>query len=436
MYFSLRRLINHKVRARRWVFYLFLGLMIMGFGFTIFSLAVLMLAPATVETLRSFRPMALAFTAFTAMLLSSFWFYKGFKLAFDMLDTKDSELSSRLKEFVFSRNRKDDRPSLVALGGGTGLSSLLKGLKEVDVRLTAVVTVTDDGGSSGRLRKDLQILPPGDIRNCIVALSRSESLLSRLFQYRFSEGGDIEGHSFGNLFIAAMTGVIGDFNSAVREVSSILAIKGHVIPVTSDNVQLHAVFEDGSEMTGETAICDVKKRIEKMSLIPPSAEANQEALSAIDDANMIILGPGSLYTSVIPNLLVPGVVEHINKSEATVVYICNVMTQPGETDDFSGIDHVKTILDKTGLEKLDIVVVNSRRAAKKLMSKYEAKDQFWVPPTVKKIEDLGIRVVAADLLSESDLLRHNPNTLANIIANLIAERKSNDNEINSLNNEE
>ena len=200
MVFSLRRLINHKVRARRWVAYLFFGLLIMGLGFTIFSLAVLMLAPATVETLRSFHPLALAFTAFTAMLISSFWFYKGFKIAFELLDSRDAELSTRLKEFVFHRNRKDERPSLVALGGGTGLSSLLKGLKEVDVKLTAVVTVTDDGGSSGRLRKDLQILPPGDIRNCIVALSRSESLLSKLFQYRFSEGGDIEGHSFGNLY--------------------------------------------------------------------------------------------------------------------------------------------------------------------------------------------------------------------------------------------
>lgn len=423
MLLSLRRKIDHKIRARRWVFYLFLGLLIMCFGFAFFCLAVLMLAPATVETLRSFHPMALAFTAFTAFLISSFWLNKGLTIAFELLDTRDADLSSRLKEFVFHRSHNNEGlQSLVALGGGTGLSSLLKGLKEIDVRLTAVVTVTDDGGSSGRLRKDLQILPPGDIRNCIVALSRSESLLSRLFQYRFSEGGDIEGHSFGNLFIAAMTGIIGDFSSAVREVSSILAIKGHVVPVTNDNVQLKAEFVDGTEMVGETAICEVKKPIAKMMIVP-EATPNQEALSAIDDANMIVLGPGSLYTSVIPNLLVSGVVEHINNSQATVVYICNVMTQPGETDSFSAIDHVKTILDTTGLKKLDIVVVNSRRAAKQLMEKYEAKNQYWVPPTVKKIEDLGIRVVAADLLSESDMLRHDPNTLAAIIANLLEENK-------------
>lgn len=432
MRFSLRRMINHRIRARRWVVYLLLGLLIMCFGFTFFSLSILMLAPATVETLRSFHPVALGFTSFTAFLISCFWLYKGFKIAFELLDSRDAELSSRLKEFVFYKSKKDERPAIVALGGGTGLSSLLKGLKEVNVKLTAVVTVTDDGGSSGRLRKDLQILPPGDIRNCIVALSRSESLLSKLFQYRFSEGGDIEGHSFGNLFIAAMTGVIGDFSNAVREVSNILAVKGHVIPVTNDNVQLHADFVDGTEMVGETAICDVKKPIAKMSLVPDSPKPNLEALSAIDDANMILLGPGSLYTSVIPNLLVPGVVDHINKSEATVVYICNVMTQPGETDGFSGIDHVKTLLNKTGLKKLDIVIINSRRAAKEMMAVYEAKNQYWVPPTVKKIEEMGIRVIAADLLLESNLLRHDPNTLANIIAGLVAESKEDSQTMNEL----
>lgn len=425
MHFSLRRKINHKIRARRWVAYLLFGLLIMCFGFSFLCLAIMLLAPATVETLRSFHPGALAFTAFTAFLICGFWFYKGFKIAFDLLDSRDAELSSKLKEFVFHRSQKDERPSIVALGGGTGLSSLLKGLKEVDVKLTAVVTVSDDGGSSGRLRKDLQILPPGDIRNCLCALSKSESLLTKLFQYRFSEGGDMEGHSFGNLFIAAMTGVLGDFCSAVREASSILAIKGHVVPVTSDNVQLHADFTDGTEMEGETAICEVKKPIAKIKLVPENAQPNPEALSAIDDANMVILGPGSLYTSVIPNLLLPEVVEHINKCNATVVYICNVMTQPGETDGFRALDHVKTILDKTGLTKLDVVIVNSRQAAKHLMTKYEAKNQYWVPPTVRKIEELGIRVVATDLLSESDLLRHNPNTLAGIIANLVNEKGKN-----------
>jgi len=422
MLLSLRRKISHEVRARRWVAFLLLGLLMMCFGFVFASLSTIVLAPASIETVRSFHPLALAFSALSAFLISSFWLYRGFRTAFRLLDSKDHGLSTRLREFVFQRSQPTEKLlSMVALGGGTGLSSLLKGLKELPVDLTAIVTVTDDGGSSGRLRKELQILPPGDIRNCLVALSRSESLLSRLFQYRFGEGGEIEGHSFGNLFIAAMTGVIGDFSSAVREASSILAIKGHVIPVTNENVQLVARFEDGSEITGETAISDARRRISSISLNPAAPTPNQEALSAIDDANMIVLGPGSLFTSVIPNLLVPGVAERINNSRARVVYICNVMTQPGETDSFNAADHVRAILEKTSLQRIDIVVVNSRRAAKPLMARYENRSQFWVPPTVKKIEDMGIRVVAADMLLESDMLRHNPNLLAAILIGLINE---------------
>lgn len=424
MLLSLRRKFGHELRARRWVLFLLLGLLMMCFGFVCAALSTIVLAPASIETVRSFHPAAIALSGLSAMLLSSFWLYRGFRTAFRLLDSKDFGLSTRLREFVFQKNQVSAKLfSMVALGGGTGLSSLLKGLKELPVDLTAIVTVTDDGGSSGRLRKELQILPPGDIRNCLVALSRSESLLSRLFQYRFGDGGEIEGHSFGNLFIAAMTGVIGDFGSAVREASNILAIKGHVIPVTNDNVQLIARFDDGSEITGETAICEARKRIEKIDLVPASPKANQEALSAIDDANMVVMGPGSLFTSIIPNLLVPGVAEHINNSDAKVVYICNVMTQPGETDGFSASDHVNAILEKTSLKRIDIVVVNSRRASRSLMERYETKGQFWVAPTVKKIEDLGIRVLAADMLLQSDLLRHNPNLLAAILIGLINENR-------------
>lgn len=422
MFLALRRKISHNVRARRWAFYLLLGLLMMCFGFVFFALSTIVLAPASIETVRSFHPMALAFSGLTAFLISSFWLYRGFRTAFKLLDSRDRSLSSRLREFVFYRGSAvEKRFSMVALGGGTGLSSLLKGLKELPIDLSAIVTVTDDGGSSGRLRKDLQILPPGDIRNCLVALSRSESLLSRLFQHRFSEGGDIEGHSFGNLFIAAMTGVIGDFSSAVREASTILAIKGKVIPVTSDNIQLCAKFDDGSEITGETAICEARKPITAISLLPEKPKPNPEALSAIDDANMIALGPGSLYTSVIPNLLIPGVAEHINKSRARVVYICNVMTQPGETDSYSAVDHVKAIFSRTELERIDVVIVNSRRATRQLMARYEEKGQFWVPPTVKRLGDMGMRVVSADLLLESDMVRHNPNLLAASLVSLINE---------------
>ncbi len=422
MFVYFRRKLGHKIRARRWVFFLFIGLVMMCLGVIILAMGTIILVPAGIETIRSFHPAALGLTALTAFLISYYWFSRGLKTAFALLDVRDHSISSKIRDFVFRRNfGYEKRFSVVALGGGTGLSSLLMGIKQLPITLTAIVTVTDDGGSSGRLRKDLQILPPGDIRNCLVALSRSESMLSKLFQHRFSEGGDIEGHSFGNLFIAAMTGILGDFSSAVREVSNILAIKGNVVPVTNENVELVATFEDDTQMVGETAICLEKKPIVKMGLIPEDSTANLEAISSIDDANLIILGPGSLYTSVIPNLLVPGVAEHINESEAHVVYICNVMTQQGETDYYSAIDHVAAILSTTELRKVDTVIVNSRRAAKPLMQKYEYKNQFWVPPTVKRIEDLGIRVIATDLLLESDMLRHNPLALANVIMGIIRE---------------
>ncbi len=427
MLLYLRRRFSHELRARRWVLFLFIGVFMMSFGVIFTALSTIVIAPASIETVRSFHPLGLLFSALSAFLLCSFWIYKGLRTAFRMLDSQDSGLSDRLKDFVFKRNTEIEKQfSLVALGGGTGLSSLLKGLKELPIDLTAIVTVTDDGGSSGRLRKELQILPPGDIRNCLVALSRSESLLSQLFQYRFGEGGEIEGHSFGNLFIAAMTGVLGDFGSAVREASSILAIKGQVVPVTCENVQLVASFDDGSKITGESSISDAGKKIVDMSLFPDSPEASPEALSAIDDANLIVLGPGSLFTSVIPNLLVPGVAERINKSQARVIYICNVMTQPGETDGFNAVDHVNSILNRTNIDRIDIVIVNSRRAAKPLVAKYESNGQFWVPPTVKRLKEKGLRVVATDLLLEANLVRHNPLLLGAILVSLINEPMENE----------
>lgn len=425
MLLTIRRKFSHQVRARRWVGYLLVGLMMMCFGVIFIALSSIVWAPASIETVKSFHPLALAFSGLSAFLISSFWLYRGFKIAFGILESRDFELSTRIKELVFHQNDSSEKlMSMVTIGGGTGLSSLLKGLKDFSVRLTAIVTVTDDGGSSGRLRKELQILPPGDIRNCLVALSSSETLLSRLFQHRFSEGGEIEGHSFGNLFIAAMTEILGDFGGAVRAASKILAIKGQVIPVTNDNVQLKACFEDGSETIGETAICARHKRIQKISLMPETPFPNQEVLSAIEDANLVVMGPGSLYTSIIPNLLVPGVSDHLNACSSKIVYVCNVMTQLGETDNYDAADHVSAILNTTPLERIDIVIVNSNRATKPIMSHYESRAQHWVPPSVKKIRDMGIRVVSADLLLESDMVRHNPNLLATILISLLNEQSN------------
>jgi uncharacterized cofD-like protein len=419
MIFPLRRFLSPALRSKRWLLFLGLGVVAFTQAVVLGLLFLLAAHPAGLETARSFPPAGLALAGFSSFLIAGFWLHKGFNNAFQSLSLKDQETSERLREFVFQHKRPDTPPGVVALGGGTGLSSLLKGLKELQVDVTAVVTVTDDGGSSGRLRKELSILPPGDIRNCLVALSRSESLLSRLFQFRFEEGGEISGHSFGNLFIAAMTNLLGDFGSAVREASNILAIKGQVIPVTCENVQLSARFEDESEVIGETGITHAGKKILSMALHPPNALANPEALTAIDRAKTIILGPGSLFTSIIPNLLVADVAERINRSSARIVYVCNIMTQPGETDRFTAVDHVTELMRHTSLKRIDYVVVNSRRAARPLMAKYEIQGQHWVPPTVTRIEEKGIRVLTGDFLLETDLVRHDSNALATLLYSVI-----------------
>lgn len=424
MLFSFRRKISPEIRSRRWLLFTGIALVMLLLAVSSGVLFLCVINPAGIETARSFHPAGLGFAAISALLLASYWFWRGFKSAYQSLSIRDQETTERLKELVFQSRKTENLPSVVALGGGTGLSSLLKGLKEFAVDVTAIVTVTDDGGSSGRLRKELQILPPGDIRNCLVALSRSESLLSRLFQFRFEELGGVSGHSFGNLFIAAMTNLLGDFGSAVREASNILAIRGHVLPVTCENVQLVANFDDNTRVEGETAITAAGKRVVSMALQPPDALANPEALTAIDKAAAIILGPGSLFTSVIPNLLVCDIANRINKSRAKVIYVCNVMTQPGETDHFTAADHVTAIFKQTPLARIDYVVVNSRRAARHLMIKYETQGQFWVPPTVTRIEEKGIRVITGDFLSETDLVRHNPTALAVTLLSVINQAES------------
>lgn len=423
MLLSVRRQLSVLLRALGWAGLLVVGFAMVALALVLGALSTLALAPAHLETIRSFGALGLSLAALSSILIGLYWIWRGFDQAFRQLSWRDHETSERLRAFVL-RRLEGQLPPLVAIGGGTGLSTLLKGLKELPVDLTAIVTVTDDGGSSGRLRKDLQILPPGDIRNCLVALSSSESLLSRLFQYRFEEGGEVAGHSFGNLFIAAMTGVLGDFGTAVREASSILAIRGQVIPVTVDNVELEATFADGSTVRGETAISGAGKRIARVGLIPPTALPNAEALQAIDQARVIVLGPGSLFTSVIPNLLIPEIAERINRSAARVVYICNVMTQPGETDGFTAADHVAALLEKTALRRIDVAIVNARRVARQLMAKYEARGQYWVPPTVTRIEEMGIRVVAGDFLSETDLVRHDARALSNAVMALLQEPRA------------
>jgi uncharacterized cofD-like protein len=315
---------------------------------------------------------------------------------------------------------------IVALGGGTGLSTLLRGLKEhlasgCDARrssitdLAAIVTVTDDGGSSGRLRRDYRILPPGDIRNCLVALSDDEALLGRLFQYRFHAGRGLRGHSFGNLFLTALSHVSGDFTEAVRMSGQVLAIRGRIFPSTLDNVTLEATLKGGRRVQGETRITRSGEPIRRIALVPRQVKPLPEALEAIARADLILLGPGSLYTSILPDLLVPEIARAIAKARATCVYIANLMTQPGETAGYSLADHVRAIMKHTSRRFLDAVVVNRRPVSPEVARRYRADGAEPVPPETAPLEKLGLRVVSEDLLEEHGVIRHDPRRLARLL---------------------
>lgn len=315
-------------------------------------------------------------------------------------------------------------PKIAAIGGGTGLSTLLRGIKEYTENLTAIVTVADDGGSSGRLRKEMGILPPGDIRNCLVALADAEPLMQRLFQYRFGENDppELAGHSFGNLFIAAMCSITGDFEVAVKESSRVLAVRGRVLPSTLDDVVLCAELDDGSVVRGESFIPRCGRAIRRVFLEPADAKALSEAVEAIEDADMIILGPGSLFTSVIPNLLVRGITEAIRESPATKAYVCNVMTQPGETDGYTASDHVRAILEHVGDGVIDYVIVNQGEVPRSLQERYRMEGSFPVVPDVERLSSLGIEFIGGDFVSENNLARHDPAKLARSVMELSRKR--------------
>jgi uncharacterized cofD-like protein len=315
----------------------------------------------------------------------------------------------------------------VALGGGTGLSTLLRGLKEYVASrrpttnprpiadLAAVVTVTDDGGSSGRLRREYRVLPPGDIRNCMVALSSDERLLTQLFKYRFPGNGGLGGHSFGNLFLAALTNVTGDFSDAVRVSSEVLAIRGRIFPSTERNVTLEAELQNGAIIKGETRISQSSKPISRIRLVPRRAHPHPETLRAIRQADLILVGPGSLYTSIIPNLLIHGVVDAIARSRATCVYIANLMTQPGETQHYSVADHIRAIYDHTRRKFFDFVVINRAPIAPSLLRRYGAQRAEPVAPSYAELHRMGLKCVAGDLLQREGLVRHDPARLSRLV---------------------
>ncbi len=312
-------------------------------------------------------------------------------------------------------------PRVVAIGGGTGLSTLLRGLKQHTSNITAIVTVTDDGGSSGKLVQDLGIIPPGDIRNCLVALADAERLMTDLFQHRFtSKAGSLSGHSVGNLLIAGFieqTG--GDLDRALAMASEVLAIRGRVVPSTDDHVRLRALMDDGTEVCGETAIVSSGKTIRRVYIDPADPLAHPGAVEAIAEAELICIGPGSVYTSVVPNLLVPGIAEAIGRSQAPKAYVCNVMTQHGESDAFTAAEHLVAIQANVSTRVFDFVLVNTGVPSQAALDKYRVSQQEFVAPDTDRVASMGYRPITGDFMNETDFVRHDPIRVAARLMELV-----------------
>jgi len=370
-------------------------------------------------------------------ILGGFTLFLGIALIFVGLErTVKSFLSvflpkeeKKVLELMYRKSQLAQGPKIVAIGGGTGLSNLLYGLKEYSSNITAVVTVTDDGGSSGRLRRQFGLLAPGDIRNCLVALADTEPLMRNLFQFRFGGEAELNGHSFGNLFITAMTKVTGDFEKAVKESSKVLAIRGRVIPSTLEEVGLIAEYADGTKISGESKISGEKKAIRKIYLSHKTCDPTPEALEAIKDADVIVVGPGSLYTSVIPNVLIEGITKAILESKGLKVYICNIMTQSGETDDYKASDHIEALVAHAKSKLIDYCILNLARIPLDFIEKYKQEDAEPVVADTEKVKEMGFSVIEEDLLNATDYLRHDAQKLAGIVMDLLESKSKIDESI-------
>ena len=352
------------------------------------------------------------------IILGAVFFLQGwFKTNYSILNVNDQRERQDILEDLYRRRKLNKGPKIVAIGGGTGLSTLLKGIKKLSNNITAVVTVGDDGGSSGRLREELGVLPPGDIRNCIAALADAEDLVTKLFQYRFKSGKGIEGHSFGNLFLTALCSITGDMLRAVKESSKVLSIRGRVLPSTLDDMRLVAKMDTGEIVKGESNIPEAEGKIVELCCEPADCKTLPEIILAIQEADLIIMGPGSLYTSVIPNLLIKDISKAISQSKAKKIYVCNVMTQPGETDGYSVSDHLYAIKKHAKEDNLiDAVLVNDN-FPENALDKYKDANQEPVEIDDDEINDMGIQVVRRRLIEENtgNLVRHSPQRVARAI---------------------
>ena len=365
-----------------------------------------------------YLPMGFALISLGLLLV----FVSYFQFNRSVLTTVAPEAREDLADRIFQRRSLAQGHRIVVIGGGTGLSTMLRGLKERTSNIVAIVTVTDNGGSSGRLSQQMGVLPPGDLRNCLVALSDSEPTLASLFQFRFDEDHEgLAGHSFGNLFIAAMTEIYkGNYEQAIAATSKVLAIRGKVYPSTTQNVMLLGEMEDGSIVEGETQIAHHPLPIKRMYLRPENTRPLTEALEAIRLADAIIMGPGSVFTSIVPNFLVDGIADAVDKSRAIKIYVCNVMTQPGETDNFTASDHLRALsLHAPGKRLFDYALINKEQPGAEVLERYEKYGQRFVVPDVENIRAMGYTPVAVNLISETDIVRHDPARLTEEIYRII-----------------
>ncbi len=356
--------------------------------------------------------------AFAIIMFGAGVFFKGWRMTnLTMLDLPDNRNSDVLLENLYRRRKLSRGPRIVAIGGGTGLSMLLSGIKNITNNITAIVSVGDDGGSSGRLRESLGILPPGDIRHCMTALADDEDLVTKLFKFRFDNGEGLEGHSFGNLFLTAMCEITGDMASAVKGSANVISLRGRVLPATLDDMKLAAEMEDGRIIHGESMIPEANGHIKRLFSVPENCKALPEVLEAIADAELIILGPGSLYTSVIPNLLIKEISQAISKSKAKKIYVCNIMTQPGETDGYKVSDHIKALIKHAHVEHLiDAVIVNNN-LPEQPSEKYKEQGQFPVVLDSSEIKRLGVNICAKNLVEPNNegLIRHSATKVARAV---------------------
>lgn len=407
------------IHIKRWLLVAVFGIACISFGLSF------MVREIYMSLLERLLSVFLILSGFIFIIISARYVVGTFFHAITNSGFRMSLDSDRLSSLLFEKRILIKGPKIVAIGGGTGLSTMLRGLKAYSSNLTAVVTVADDGGGSGMLRQDLGMLPPGDIRNCVLALADTEPIMEQLLQYRFQDGM-LKGQNFGNLFLAAMDGISNSFEEAVRKMSDVLAVTGRVLPVTLEDVRLCAELEDGFVINGESKIGKHNSfhdgKIKKISLEPKSVRPLQEVLDAIAEADAVILGPGSLYTSIIPNLLADGICDALKNSNAIKLYVCNVMTQPGETDGYSVYDHVSALEEHSCKGILDYCIANDAGIPGELEIRYREDGAETVPIDDDKLEAAGIKLLQGDYVQiRNGFVRHDPEKLAETIIDLVAE---------------